>query len=264
MTAPNELNDMKTAWNQRAAKNSFYYVETKYWDGQVDKFFSLGEQRTKELIDPVIASIGINCAQLKALDLGCGLGRFARALSTRFRHVIGVDISEEMMRQARELNRDCPNLTLVAGNGVSIPAETASVDFLYSYEVFQHMPSHYVIQDNVKEVSRVLRRNGHGLLHFRTARAKPLLFHKIAAALPQPIISSLNWTMRRDPLTSDLAWRGAHPLNQQQISRMCRDRGLTVLAFRDDPTHDPGTRIFAIVRRDNADLSCLQQKLKVD
>jgi ubiquinone/menaquinone biosynthesis C-methylase UbiE len=253
MTTASELKNMKAAWNRRAARNSFYYVETKYWDGHVDKFFSLGEQRTKELIDPVIARLGIDPAHSTALDLGCGLGRFTRALSTRFRHVIGVDISEEMIRQAHELNRDRPNITLVPANGVSIPAEAASVDFLYCYEVFQHMPSHAVIQHNIKEISRVLRRKGHGLLHFRTGRTRPLLLYKMAAALPQMLVSSLAWTLWRDPLTSDLAWRGADPIDQRQISRMCRDHGFTVLAFRDDPTHEPGTRTFAVVRRDRAD-----------
>jgi ubiquinone/menaquinone biosynthesis C-methylase UbiE len=250
MTAPSELDDMKSAWNRRAAENSFYYVETN-WDGNVDRFYSLGEQRTKELIDPVMAGIGIDPTQLTALDLGCGLGRFARALSTRFRYVLGIDIAEEMIQQARELNKNWPNISFVASNGVSIPAQTASIDFLFSYEVFQHMPSHDVIRDNVKEVSRVLRRKGYGLLHFRTARTRSLLFYKIAALMPNAIISSLKRTMRRDPLTSDLAWRGANPVNHEQISRMCEDFGLTVLAFRDDPTHEPRTRTFAIVQRND-------------
>jgi ubiquinone/menaquinone biosynthesis C-methylase UbiE len=42
-----------------------------------------------------------------ALDFGCGVGRMARSFASQFESYTGVDISEAMIEQAREWNRDC-------------------------------------------------------------------------------------------------------------------------------------------------------------
>src|SRR5215207_8117861 len=41
----------------------------------------------------------------EALDVGCGAGAFSRLLARRSRHVLGVDLSPEMVRMARERSR---------------------------------------------------------------------------------------------------------------------------------------------------------------
>ncbi len=43
------------------------------------------------------------------LDFGCGVGRLAAALSAAFGSYTGIDLSERMLTQARELHRLRPN-----------------------------------------------------------------------------------------------------------------------------------------------------------
>ena len=45
---------MKDIWNQRAKKDAFYYVESAFWDGDIDKFFALGEERSQLILDPIL------------------------------------------------------------------------------------------------------------------------------------------------------------------------------------------------------------------
>jgi len=44
------------------------------------------------------------------LEIGCGLGRWTRALSPHVAHVDAYDYSAELIEQARELSRDTPNI----------------------------------------------------------------------------------------------------------------------------------------------------------
>ena len=46
----------------------------------------------------------------QALDIGCGLGAFARKLAPFVDRVVGIDISAEALDQARKLSADLPNV----------------------------------------------------------------------------------------------------------------------------------------------------------
>jgi 2-polyprenyl-3-methyl-5-hydroxy-6-metoxy-1,4-benzoquinol methylase len=133
---------MREAWNDRARRDAFHYVETKHWNGDVDAFFALGEERCRLLVDPLLESRGVAASDVTALDLGCGVGRITRALARRFGTVVGIDVSDEMVRRARDLHPPgaYPNLRFAESDGVSIALDDGSVDFVFSYEVLQHMP----------------------------------------------------------------------------------------------------------------------------
>jgi SAM-dependent methyltransferase len=129
---------MKQMWDKRAGKDAFYYVESAFWDGDVSSFFALGEERVRLLVDPYISLLAVPEINICALEIGCGLGRFSRSLAQRFKHVIGVDVSDEMIRQAKELNpSSIQNLEFKATDGASYPfISSNSIDFVFSYEVF--------------------------------------------------------------------------------------------------------------------------------
>ena len=95
-------------------------------------------------MDPVLPALATPASDSSALEVGCGLGRFSRSLAARFREVTAVDVSDEMVTRARDLSPAdrYPNLTFHASDGISLPfVPSASIDFAFSYEVFQHMPS---------------------------------------------------------------------------------------------------------------------------
>lgn len=240
---------MKQAWDRRARRDAFHYVETANWDRDTERFFALGEERAKILIDPVLQEYAIGGPGRRALDIGCGVGRFTRALASRFEQVVGVDVSHEMVRQARETAAHRPErLTFVEGDGVSLPVGSAEFDFAWSYEVFQHMPSHGVIQGNLREVRRVLKADGYGLIHIRAAHEYPSLIWHLAEFAPDWAIRAGKKMFGRDALTSDKAWRGARPVSESKARAMCRTAGLNVVRIYPDPTHKPGSRIFLLVQ----------------
>lgn len=72
------------------------------------------------------------------LDLGCGTGRFADALASRFAAtVIGVDPSKKMLAQARG-KRTHGTVRYVCGSGEAVPLADSSVDLIFMSMVFHH------------------------------------------------------------------------------------------------------------------------------
>jgi SAM-dependent methyltransferase len=234
---------MRDSWDERARRDAFYYVETAHWDGDVEAFYALGEERARVLVDPVLGRLPRAAGTCDALDLGCGVGRFSRALARRFRTVLGVDVSEEMVRQAREQHppEAFPNLGFETGDGVSLPVADGTQDFVFSYEVFQHMPSEDVIRSNLREVARVLRRDGAALLHVKTEAERGT----VARLVPDALVRLAKRALGRDPLVSDPSFRGT-AVSRERLEGLFRETGLSVRELREDPTHDPGTRVFVL------------------
>lgn len=241
--------EMKAAWNNRAQKDAYHYVETQFWNHDQTAFFALGEERARILIVPVLKTLGIEGSGKTAVDIGCGVGRFTQALGRRFGEAIGIDVSDKMIAQAKAAAPNLANLTFIVSDGVSLPQPSDSADFVWSYEVFQHMPALEVIRSNLREVVRILRSSGYGLLHFRCPHEYPTILSHVSRFVPVSLIRTIKHLLGKDPLTADLSWRGAKPLTKSDIHAMCKNAGLDVVEFRDDPTHQPGTRVFAVVRR---------------
>lgn len=244
-----QTKEMKRAWNERATRDPFFYVETELWDHDRDKFFELGRERADQLIDPVLAKYAIDPVGKTAIDIGCGVGRFTQALGLRFSKAVGIDVSEVMVERAKAAAAKFDNLEFVSGNGVVLPSSSETADFVWSYEVFQHMPSHDVVKANLVEVCRILRPSGLGLIHFRTAHEYPTILWHIAKFVPTPVIQKMKSLLGKDPLTADKSWRGAKPLPKDVIAKFCVMAGLKPIEFLDDPTHAPGSRTFVVVQR---------------
>jgi tRNA/tmRNA/rRNA uracil-C5-methylase (TrmA/RlmC/RlmD family) len=65
------------------------------------EFFDIGIIEVAALMKHV-ERLGHPHQRERALDFGCGLGRITRALAQHFDESVGVDISEDMVRRARE------------------------------------------------------------------------------------------------------------------------------------------------------------------
>jgi SAM-dependent methyltransferase len=241
------VNEMRERWDLRARTDAFAYIETVREVAGVDGFFDLGEHFASVLVDPVLAGV----AHGRALDHGCGLGRVTRALASRFDEVVGVDVSPEMVRRAEELHSpaEFPNVRFQATDGLHLPLEADSVDFLFSYEVFQHLPSHDVMQQNLAEVARVLRGDGLALIHVHRAPWPGAYWlARAKRAVPDPVWTRAKSGLGRDPLTSDATFRGTAPLRREEIARLWGSSGLTIVELREDPTHEPGHRVLVLAR----------------
>lgn len=154
------LDKMRRDWDERARENARFYVNTERTDWSDDEFFESGERTVKEEILTDMTNIcqGREPKQMKVLEIGCGAGRVTRALAALFGEVHAVDVSGEMVEQARRSLASSPNAHVYQNNGMDLTVIPAGAyDFAFSTIVFQHIPSREVIENYVREVARLLR-----------------------------------------------------------------------------------------------------------
>lgn len=92
-----------------------------------------------------------------ALDLGCGMGRFADVARDYAREVVGLDMSLAVDR-ARSLYGQYGNVHFVQGDILSPPLRRESFDFVYSLGVLHHTSS---TQLGFRQAASMCRPGGH-------------------------------------------------------------------------------------------------------
>ncbi len=157
--APRKADQMRSFWDERARLNAAWYVDTSldYNDPDLERFLATGDR-----VVEIALGGAPNPPQRRdaALDIGPGLGRISLALSKEFRNVIGVDVSEEMVRRAREMIPD-PRIAFIVGDGTSLATiADSSIDFAVTFTVFQHIPQPAIVEHYIAETARVLRPGG--------------------------------------------------------------------------------------------------------
>ena len=76
-------------------------------------------------------------ADASVVELGCGNGTAETRELARHARLVGVDISEEQLRRARER---VPRATFVQGDLTTVDFEPASLDAVVAFYVFNHVP----------------------------------------------------------------------------------------------------------------------------
>ncbi|HTU35357.1 MAG TPA: class I SAM-dependent methyltransferase [Candidatus Acidoferrum sp.] len=128
------------------------------WDHE--EFFRTGEEMVEKVVRTA-ASHGLPSAHGRALDFGCGVGRLTRALSSRFSNCCGVDISEQMIRQARRLNSSVRNCFFMVNSDPHLGIFSSEhFDCIVSILVLQHLPRRDWIYSAISEFVRVLKHGG--------------------------------------------------------------------------------------------------------
>src|SRR5258705_5385746 len=124
--------------------------------------YDAGRDHGPEVLDLWMSAISSHVEGLSIraiLDLGCGTGRFSRALAVRFdAEVIGVDPSTKMLEQAQKKQPD-PRVRFHVGRGEAIPLPDDSVDLIFMSMAFHHFESPALA---VTECRRVLCEGGTG------------------------------------------------------------------------------------------------------
>jgi SAM-dependent methyltransferase len=148
---------MRDDWNNRAGEDANYYVAFGRRGQDEDEFFATAL--------PVVGRLERDLPRLPgrdaALEIGCGPGRLMRPLSRHFKVIHGVDVSDAMIALARERLRHTPNAFPHHSSGSDLSLFSGEeFDFVYSYAVFQHIPSREVVFQYMHEARRVLKPRG--------------------------------------------------------------------------------------------------------
>jgi hypothetical protein len=153
---------MRADWNERAREDAHYYVAFGGREQDDSEFLSTAADVVRDLEgelkrfppDPPLTS-------RRALEIGCGPGRLMLPMSRHFGEIHGVDISDEMIARARRNLQRIPHAHPQHASGSDLalfPDE--HFDFVYSYAVFQHIPSAEVVFNYLRETLRVLKPGG--------------------------------------------------------------------------------------------------------
>jgi SAM-dependent methyltransferase len=151
------------------------------------------------------------------LDMGCGSGWLARALAQRAPEgrVVGMDISDEMIRHARQASINYVNIVFAVGGVDDIPWEPNFFDKAISVESAYYWPDP---AKGIRELHRVLHEGGSAwiLINFFRDNADS---HQWAEKLQVPV----------------------HLLSAEEWKQLFRDAGFTDIAhkFIPDPTPTP-------------------------
>lgn len=98
------------------------------------------------------------------LDVGCGIGRLTIHYAKNAGYVIGLDISDEMIRIAKERTKvfRC-KLEYITATCYDMPFKEVAFDIVNSVALLQHVDEK-LIDKSIKEIGRVLTNNAFAIL----------------------------------------------------------------------------------------------------
>ena len=134
------------------------------------------EQHHISITQQTLALMGLKHGE-RVLDLGCGAGWATRLLAPlvagggeRPGQVVGLDVSDEMVRRARGASTQCDNVLFVVGSAQQIPWEENFFDKVLSVESFYY----YGDQDGaLDELFRVIAPKGELFILINLYRDNP-------------------------------------------------------------------------------------------
>jgi SAM-dependent methyltransferase len=194
---------MQGDWNARAREDAHYYVAFGRKNQDGEGFFETGREQVHGL-ELELRRLAGAAPYGAALEIGCGPGRLLRPMAAHFREIHGIDVSDEMIARARENLRGTPNAHAHHSPQSNLdPVSGIAFDFIYSYAVFQHIPSREVVLGYLRQAARLLRPGG-------IVRAQ-------LNGLPQDGVQFTTWSGVR--------------IEAEAIATFAREQGLQLLAL---------------------------------
>lgn len=216
-------NDSDRDWEKLGESDPYWAVLTdesfhqaRLTPENTERFFALGERDVANVFAAIARCIAPDFRPTRALDFGCGVGRLVIPLAQRCGAVVGIDVSDAMLAEARR-NADragVTNVEFVKGDD-ALSRVAGRFDFVHSYIVLQHIPVPRG-EAIARRLLDLLEPGGVGALHYTyatglSAKSRFLLWARVHVPLANP---ALNVLLRRKP---------SHPvmqLNEYSVSRL--------------------------------------------
>ena len=245
------LDGLRRHWNELGKRDARWAVLTAdekaqhRWSGE--EFYETGRQDVAAIMSHVEA-LGLSSQRLRALDFGCGVGRLTKWLPLYCADVVGIDIAESMIEQAR---REAPHprcqYLLNTSTDLGILGDR-SFDFILTKLVLQHMPPRY-IRRYLRELLARLNAGGVFIFQLPTPSHEPApVGSGIKMYLPMPIIVA--YRMLRRTLT--FPRMESHGLGRDEVVTLVTAAGCAVADIRSDASHgtDRDGFQYVVVRPD--------------
>lgn len=103
----------------------------------------------KQLLDMILKFNDVK-GEGKLLDLGCGTGQLAIPLHKYFKEVIGIDISQEMINEARKisLEKNAQNISFITMESEQIGKELGQFDLILCGNAFHWMDRELILNES--------------------------------------------------------------------------------------------------------------------
>ena len=186
-------------WERFGATDPYYGVltEEKYRKGNLtpkakEAFFKSGEEYIAKVMASIRKHLDSSYTPRKALEFGCGVGRLVIPLAKLAERVVGIDISESMIAEAK---RNCESVSIRNVTFLRCDDELSQLfgekyDLVHSYTVFQHLPVRRG-EAIFKRLLQHLENGGVCVIHFTYAKGP-----KVRTASP--------WIKSHIPLAKNL------------------------------------------------------------
>ena len=168
----------------------------------------------KEIIEDVIQTCELTPTSL-VLELGCGAGRFLRALASRRIPVVGLDLSEGMLKKACSNQQSTKFLrsNLISGDAIAIPMNQGAFKAIIAIHLY-HLMSDW--KDALSETMYVLGSGGTIITGFVGSRTHQSYLNRL-------------YRKRREELGYSTASLGADPT---EVIGELQSRGANVNTHR--------------------------------
>src|SRR5687767_14743422 len=169
----------ESVWDFYGAKDPYFGVQSidtmrkRALDHEArSEFFESGEEYISRVWNIIAEHFIPDFSPSRALDFGCGVGRLAFPIARRSGSVVGVDISEGMLDEARKnaAGFGVKNVTVEKADD-QLSRLSGSFDLVHSFVVFQHIKPSLGLELAERLVD-LLADGGIGALHFQYATSR--------------------------------------------------------------------------------------------
>lgn len=156
------LKQCQARWETLAKQDAKYHIWSTEYNQPEEDFRLSGQNDFNALIttDTVLKQQFSDFSFVNMLEIGCGVGRMSEFFADNFKTLCAIDISPEMISLAKKRLQDKSNICFTVTDGKSVPFTSNSLDFAFSFIVFQHIPSYDIIESLFLETKRVLKSGG--------------------------------------------------------------------------------------------------------